>query len=303
MDAGGLVILQTNQLVNFSGLSKITEIPSININLNSMLTNIAGFNNLTNVTGDFNFQTNSNLLDLSAFESLNNVSGNLLIDGCTSLTNLIGLNNLKIIGGYLVISNNNSLETLNGLNNLSSINSSLTITNNPKLLEIKDLIKLSSTTLMDISNNISLTSLVGLDNINPSINGLFIRNSPQLSTCNVMSVCSYLSNGGNPTISGNANGCENLNQVVTACNNLSVSQNDLENKIEIFPNPTNAILNIKSRDNKILNKIVISDLTGKIIFTNNQNTNKINVQSLSKGLYFLELFSGDLKLVHKFIKE
>jgi hypothetical protein len=70
----------------------------------------------------------------------------------------------------------------------------------------------------------------------------------------------------------------------------------------LYPNPANSLLNIMTNNNTVLDKTVVTDLTGKILIVQTQNTNQINVENLSNGIYIIEAFSGDEKTVKKFIK-
>jgi len=83
---------------------------------------------------------------------------------------------------------------------------------------------------------------------------------------------------------------------------LSIT-NFLENNISIFPNPSTDILTLKLPNNTTIDKITITDLTGKIVKDQTQNTNIVNVENLANGLYILEVFSGDQKFETKFIKQ
>lgn len=83
----------------------------------------------------------------------------------------------------------------------------------------------------------------------------------------------------------------------------TLGNNSFQNtKISIYPNPASAILTIQLSDNNI-DKIVITDLTGKIILTKTENTYQVNVQNLAKGMYILQAFSGKEKFTSKFVKE
>jgi len=97
-----------------------------------------------------------------------------------------------------------------------------------------------------------------------------------------------------------------------ACNSIArLNSNTLSNsvftenqfsKFSVYPNPTTSILNIQTQINSTIDKIVITDLTGKKVFEQN-NANQVNVANLAKGLYVIEAFSGEEKFVQKFIKE
>ena len=71
----------------------------------------------------------------------------------------------------------------------------------------------------------------------------------------------------------------------------------------IYPNPTNSFLNIKSNNDTVVEKIVITDLTGKKLLEQTQNTNQINVQNLAHGIYMLEATINDITITRKFIKQ
>lgn len=73
-------------------------------------------------------------------------------------------------------------------------------------------------------------------------------------------------------------------------------------KIKIYPNPTNSILNLQN-NNINLSKIIITDLMGKIILTQNHNTTQLNVEKLACGVYIIEAFSGQERFAIKFVKE
>ncbi len=72
--------------------------------------------------------------------------------------------------------------------------------------------------------------------------------------------------------------------------------------IQMFPNPTSSIIYLKTEKNIQIDKIVVTDLTGKKVVEIN-NSNQINVAKLAAGLYILEASSGTEKFTNKFIKE
>ena len=71
----------------------------------------------------------------------------------------------------------------------------------------------------------------------------------------------------------------------------------------LYPNPAQKYLQINSDSDNPIDQITISDLSGKIILVQTQNTNTLNIEPLSNGMYFLEILSGDKKVTKKFIKE
>ena len=83
------------------------------------------------------------------------------------------------------------------------------------------------------------------------------------------------------------------------CTTLSIDNFNLENKFKIYPNPTTYFITVfglnKIEKYKIINALGSVMLNGDI-----SNEEKINVENLSKGLYFLKFENGH---VFKFIKE
>lgn len=78
------------------------------------------------------------------------------------------------------------------------------------------------------------------------------------------------------------------------------------NNILLYPNPTNSLLNINLQGtNESLAKIVIYDVVGKTVLSlsaNNTQQTSINVGSLAKGMYLIEITTDtNLKQVRKFI--
>ncbi|TBX66116.1 T9SS type A sorting domain-containing protein [Flavobacterium silvisoli] len=84
--------------------------------------------------------------------------------------------------------------------------------------------------------------------------------------------------------------------------NLSVNEFENQKLISIYPNPTKNTLNVDLINKNLTNsKYQILDLNGRIILEDNLNndTNRINVESLSNGLYIFKIEN----LSAKFVKE
>jgi hypothetical protein len=73
-------------------------------------------------------------------------------------------------------------------------------------------------------------------------------------------------------------------------------------KIQVFPNPAKEELRLTS--NKIINKISIIDINGRLLNSLEVSNNEysLDISKLSKGVYFLQIQSGELKSIKKFIK-
>ena len=65
----------------------------------------------------------------------------------------------------------------------------------------------------------------------------------------------------------------------------------------LYPNPTTEILNI---ENVTVNKILIYDLSGKLI-SKLSSQHQINVSNLSKGVYLFKLISEEEIIVNKIV--
>ena len=91
---------------------------------------------------------------------------------------------------------------------------------------------------------------------------------------------------------------------------VSVEEQDLENKFYIFPNPAedhvNVYLSLNEAENTVIN---ILDISGKVIRTVNlgtvegERTVTVGMDELSTGIYFVELVNGSTKQVKKFVKK
>ena len=85
-------------------------------------------------------------------------------------------------------------------------------------------------------------------------------------------------------------------------NLVSVEENELE-KIKLYPNPANNVINISDLENISDYQIAIFDMTGKLMFEGNEST-KIDISLFNEGVYLVKLYnksSGSSK-VAKFVK-
>lgn len=96
---------------------------------------------------------------------------------------------------------------------------------------------------------------------------------------------------------------EEQGKVLTLTNATLEASNFSKENIKIYPNPTNSILNLDLSNEIEVDKVVIIDITGKIVLQQNQNLVQINVEKLEKGLYIIEVYSQNNKFTSKFIKE
>jgi uncharacterized delta-60 repeat protein len=71
----------------------------------------------------------------------------------------------------------------------------------------------------------------------------------------------------------------------------------------VYPNPTKTLLTVQNNHQTPFEKIVITDLMGKIVLTQTAPTSQVNVAALANGLYIVTAFSGEEQWVSKFVKE
>ena len=71
----------------------------------------------------------------------------------------------------------------------------------------------------------------------------------------------------------------------------------------ISPNPANAILHLQFQNGITINKLMIRDITGKLIVEQLDDVAKINVERLAKGIYILEAHSSEKNYQTRFVKE
>jgi hypothetical protein len=83
---------------------------------------------------------------------------------------------------------------------------------------------------------------------------------------------------------------------------LMTSTKDLiqNSEINIFPNPTNSILNIEIDGQDKIQQIEMFDLAGKVIIRK-QNDNQINVTDFQTGIYILKIRIDDIIRIQKVI--
>ena len=78
---------------------------------------------------------------------------------------------------------------------------------------------------------------------------------------------------------------------------LSNIEDEIENVISIYPNPTTGIVNIKN--NKIIGDVFITDISGRIIFEDKIQADnlKVNLFGMEKGMYFMKIDNFIYKIV------
>lgn len=79
---------------------------------------------------------------------------------------------------------------------------------------------------------------------------------------------------------------------------LAIQQPVLQSSIVVYPNPTSETINISSTIP--INKIELYDLLGKLVLTTKE-VNKVKINQLETGTYFLKLISEKGNVIKKII--
>ncbi len=83
---------------------------------------------------------------------------------------------------------------------------------------------------------------------------------------------------------------------------LSNNENKISNKFEVYPNPVNEILNVKNDGNLKINTLIVSDINGREIINQKNNFEKIRLNEIQKGIYFLKMETENGIFTEKIIK-
>jgi len=307
-EIAGDVVVNGDNITNLYGLNSVTFIGGeLAIVINNSLKTLAGLENLISVGGYLTFCYNPVLNSLSGLERLKNVSGCLMIFENDFLPNLTGLDSLRFIGGEMHITNCNGLNSLDGLGSLDSINGDIGVGENPML---SDLNGLNGLTFINggiyFLNNNALTTLKGLDNIDvASIHSLHIYDNSHLTTCAIQSICNFLKN---PymfiDIHDNAPGCNNEEEVDTACLSLSIDCNKNIEIFSIYPNPVSTEITIESAVLHPSGNLCLMNLRGNelINFKITEKKTILHLNDLPSGIYFLQITSSNSVNNFKIIK-
>ncbi len=92
-------------------------------------------------------------------------------------------------------------------------------------------------------------------------------------------------------------------EVVSDCDYLGISERTKSEPILVYPNPSSNQINVTSIE--LISHIEISDVSGRIVFTQQPNSTQINldIASLSTGCYFISTeFQKGTRLTSKFVK-
>ncbi len=97
-------------------------------------------------------------------------------------------------------------------------------------------------------------------------------------------------------------------RIINLCNSTGVEENLFNEQLTLYPNPATSQLTIAFSEEQKNTSIKIINILGEIVFqsaiTNKQSTINIDISSLAKGMYVIELTKNDTQVVRrKIIKE
>ena len=142
----------------------------------------------------------------------------------------------------------------------------------------------------------TLSSLV----VNPNTVIWYASLNEALNGSNPLPNTTILTNGSTYYAVNIVSGCSSTPFAVTVSVTLGIDSYEM-NSIYIYPNPTTSILNIQS--SIPVDKIVITDMLGKILRIQTTNTTKVDVEQFAEGTYIIETTYGEKKFISKFIKK
>jgi len=224
-------------------------------------------------------------LDLSQNPNINYIS---CFDNQLTNINLTNTFNLDTLGCHLnpleELINITDCQNLRTLYSPNTLLGELDLSQNPILYNV---------TLGDNPN----LEMVNIKNgNNTGMSSFTVFNCPNLS-CVV--VDDPLANNDNILFGPNTNAT--LVSSVEECN-LSITENELQQIITVYPNPASTILNINTNNIEII-KIELYDVLGKKVLGKNGTINQLDISNLDNGLYLVNIQTAQGVLVKKILKQ
>lgn len=252
------------------------------------------------------FDTDGNL---KYIEKVDLTAGNSKIDvinedvfNCYGVTNQDYINNYKLENTsnpkfYIATFGNLDSKYLSPQKNYLSL-SNLSMSNNPNN---------DNTFSFDLINNVNWTLEsdqswlnLGFEKLSQKTNSSTLINGTGDSKITMTAETNNtgLSRTANVLVAGDS-GVSSSTIIVTQTGTLGTHDSSTF-VMTLYPNPTSEVLNIQSQEK--ISKAEIYDFTGKLLLQTTVIDKKININTLSKGTYFIKLFTGKGIVNSKFIK-
>ncbi len=227
----------------------------------------------------------------------------------------------KDLSGSLIItdsfSNSDDINNLNGLDSITTVEHSLIIRFNQNLLSLNGLEQIHEVGALSLNDNYNLSNLDGLSGLNTIENTLSLQYNTvlsdiseladvnvdsvtrlrmygnfMLSACNINSVCNILElpNEVYIRIEDNASGCNSQAEVEEACE-TGIDEYLRNDELIVYPNPSNGIVYFKGNGLSDIKYVNIYNQLGQKVSYKNKVANSIDVSSLQKGLYLIEIIT------------
>ena len=85
-------------------------------------------------------------------------------------------------------------------------------------------------------------------------------------------------------------------------NNASIEENKVTQELLVYPNPTNSVLNIDTKGERILS-IRIFNISGQLINSELNSDNTIDVSQFNNGMYIIQVETDNGVALSRFIKQ
>jgi outer membrane lipoprotein-sorting protein len=161
-----------------------------------------------------------------------------------------------------------------------------------------DLAKLILDDVFEITNGewivINNTDTVQLGNAGTFV----IQSGDQVMFLNENNGYNYTAEG-TYTIDGNAFEANVTEEGTFTVEALSISATNLSTFIELYPNPSANIVNIKSSEANLFNGILVYDVKGSLVASKEMSSstfNTLNIESLENGIYFMHFLKNNEKI-------
>lgn len=256
-----------------------------------------------------------------SIESPNPISG-FYIQNLIGIEGFINLESLIVHRTYADNLNINSLTKLKYLdcidNNLSELDlSGNTLLEQLFVSDFGDVLPMNSIQSIDLSNNpkIKKISAIGIQHINlkngsnttlMSINanaGIFEGEAPDDyiagNVCIEVDDVDAANNNQSPYSNWTV---QHRYKTLTYSENCALSTDKFnKNSITIYPNPATDILYIVTTNDTAIDKAVLYDISGRLVKEYQNITETISVSGLEKGVYMMQVFSGNQNFSQKVI--
>jgi len=229
------------------------------------------------------------------------IEGSLNFFG-NDINNIDSLGSIQKITGNLVFSAL-SIPNFQGINNLDSIFGTFEIYELHQISDLSGLENLEFTSKLVINDNNNLKTLNGL-NSNIYIDcTLELAENPMLQVCNNFGVCEHLmSNGIDPNIVNNADGCNTEDEIINSCIVKNLDRYYFEDdNIKLYPNPVSNRMPVYIESDILIDKVRIFNSNGDLIWDLNIINNLFIIPEFQVGFYFVELVNENGHYLRKLV--